>query len=176
MGLLICVAVTCFAMSPPTKTASRYTQRFCTQSQRSRISFVFDKSVTHFWICFLKGALYLWYIYVIGNQWPLRKINSTCSMFTCWTEATQESWDCPQPDRQSRLLCPHVTTIPPWNETNLILDLPLSYLSMTPLKKVRNTEKFCTSFPVSFCGWLILPVLKCEEFKLLGAPFHNYPL
>ena len=32
---------------------------FCTNSHLSRISLVFDKSVTHFWIWFRNGALYL---------------------------------------------------------------------------------------------------------------------
>ena len=48
----------CLAMSPPTKTASKYTHIFCTRSHRSRISFVLERSLTHFEICFLNGALY----------------------------------------------------------------------------------------------------------------------
>lgn len=49
----------CLAMSPPTNTASKYTHRFCTRSQRSKISLVFPRSVTHCWICLRKGGLYL---------------------------------------------------------------------------------------------------------------------
>lgn len=46
-------------MSPPTNTASKYTHRFCTRSQRSKISLVFPRSVTHCCICLRKGGLYL---------------------------------------------------------------------------------------------------------------------
>ena len=49
----------CFAMSPPTKTASRYTQRFCTVIQFSMISEELDRLCTHVWMFFLNGALYL---------------------------------------------------------------------------------------------------------------------
>lgn len=34
----------CFAISPPTNTASKYTHMFCTSNHRSRISFVLCKS------------------------------------------------------------------------------------------------------------------------------------
>ena len=35
------------------------TDMFWTSSHRSRISLVLDRSLTHFWMSFLKGALYL---------------------------------------------------------------------------------------------------------------------
>ena len=47
---------------------------------------------------------------------------------------------------------------------------------MTHPLKIFETPKSPLLFSVSFCGQLILPVLKGEELKLLGAPFHNYSL
>ena len=49
----------CFAMSPPTNTASRYTHRFCTVIQLSIMSEELDSFWTHDAMSFLKGALYL---------------------------------------------------------------------------------------------------------------------
>lgn len=52
-------AGSCLAMSPPTKTASRYTQRFWTTIQFSIISEELVRFCTQVWICFLNGVLYL---------------------------------------------------------------------------------------------------------------------
>ena len=49
----------CFAISPPTNTASRYTQRFWTVIQFSMISVEFERLDTQSCICLRNGALYL---------------------------------------------------------------------------------------------------------------------
>lgn len=58
----------CLAMSPPTNTASRYTQRFCTTNQFSMISVEFESFCTHSWISFLNGALYLLHRDIVNNR------------------------------------------------------------------------------------------------------------
>lgn len=49
----------CFAISPPTNTASRYTHKFCTFIQFWIISVVLVRLWTHFWMVARKGVLYL---------------------------------------------------------------------------------------------------------------------
>ena len=49
----------CFAISPPTNTASRYIHKFCTVIHCSIISLVPLNLFTHNWILGLNGVLYL---------------------------------------------------------------------------------------------------------------------
>lgn len=68
----------CFAISPPTNTASKYTQRFCTISHFSKISDVLTSFQTHNWMSFLNGALYL----LLSSEFMTIKLSSSAAIIS----------------------------------------------------------------------------------------------
>lgn len=55
----------CLDISPPTKTASKYIQRFCTRIQFSKTKLVVANFLTHSVISALNAILYLIIFYVM---------------------------------------------------------------------------------------------------------------